>query len=88
MSLLVDGVVEFFFGGIEVLFLGVLIHRELGFFDDAAGVGIFHEAHELLVAWLRELEFEEGAAGFFGFAVVELLLGLGGELGSRVRFAF
>ncbi len=88
MAFFVDDEIEFLLEGEEFLFLGVLVEGELGLFQQAAHFGFLHEAHELAVARLAELELVEQAAGAVLVAGVQQLFGLGGDLVAERGLAF
>ncbi len=70
MGLLVDGEVELLLEREEGALLGVLVEGELGLLDEAAQVGILHEAEQLAVARLAELDLEHLAAGHLEVALI------------------
>ena len=88
VAFFIDDEIEFFFEFEEFLFLGILVEGEFGFFQQLAHFRVLHEAHELAVARLAELHFEEVAAGADGIAVFEQLLGLGGEVVAELGLLF
>ena len=73
MLALVDGVEEFFLETVEFRLLEVAVHVGLGFVEELAPLGVLHEAEELLVLRVGDLDLKEFDGG--GLAVV------GGERG-------
>ena len=85
---LINGVVELFLDLIKVTLLSVLIHGEFGLFNEATGVWLFHEAHQLTVARVAEFDFKEGAASTDFVLCLEALFDLLGEFVAERALAF
>jgi hypothetical protein len=87
VRLFIDDEIELLLELEDILLEGTLLEGKLGFFQQAAHLGILHEAHELAVARLAELQFEKRQAGSLGVACFQHALRLGGEGIAEFRLA-
>ena len=88
MAFFVDDEVEFLLQCEQFLLLSVLVERQLGLLEQAAHFGFLHEAHQLAVARLAELQLEKRAAGTVLVTGVEQAFRLGRGLVAELGLAF